>query len=146
MPSTPPGDALHRLLHAYKRALRDAHRSAGIELPISHVRALKGVCHMPACTVQAIAERMHRDKSQITRVVKELRAEGLVAARTDPDDGRARILTPTAAGKRLMSRIEAVERDAGARMMQGLPAASVTEFVRLAEAMATNLDRPEDDA
>lgn len=144
MPVSHPGDALHRLLHAYKRALRDAHRAAGIELPISHVRALKGVAYLPACTVQAIAERMHRDKSQITRVVKELRAAGLAQAAADPHDARARLLTLTDRGRALLARIEDAEHEAGARMARGLPPASLIEFVRLAEAMTANLDRPED--
>lgn len=138
-----PGDALHRLLHAYKRALREAYRSGSIDLPIAHVRTLKGICHGHGCTVQAIAERMHRDKSQITRIVHELRTEGLVQGHADPSDGRARILTPTEQGRRLMQRIQDVERDAGARMMRGLSDSAIVEFVALAETMAANLDPPE---
>lgn len=138
-----PGDTLHRLLHAYKRAMRDAYLAAGIDLPHSHVRVMKAVCHLPQCTAHAIAGRMQRDKAQITRAVQELCAAKLVSRRPDPEDGRRQILTPTAAGRRLRKRITDAERDAGARMVRGLPAASVAEFVRLAEAMAANLDSTE---
>ncbi|NII09880.1 MarR family transcriptional regulator [Oleiagrimonas sp. C23AA] len=143
MSSLHPGDALHRLLHAYKRAMREAYRAEQIALPISHVRALKGICHGRGTTVQAIAERMHRDKSQITRVVKELRAAGLVQSQTDPHDGRARLLTPTPEGRALMQRVTVVERRAGERMMHGLSPQAVAQFLALTEAMAANLDRPE---
>lgn len=146
MPRSAPGDALHRLLHAYKRAMREAYRAAGIDLPGSHVRAMKGVGYLPRCTVQAIAERMQRDKSQIARVVKELRAAGLVRSRTDPDDARSRLLAPTAAGQRLLERVAGAEREAGERMVRGLPTEAVDGFVRLAEAMAANLDTPEESA
>lgn len=139
-----PGDALHRLLHAYKRAMREAYLNGGIELPITHVRVLKGIGHLPACTAQAIAKRMRRDKSQITRIVKELRAAQLVRAQADPEDARSRILAPTGAGVALLERIAEAERDAGARMVEGLPPEAVDEFVRLAGIMATNLDAPKD--
>jgi DNA-binding MarR family transcriptional regulator len=138
-----PGDTLHRLLHAYKRAMREAYLTAGIDLPHSHVRVMKAVCHLPQCSAQAIAERMQRDKSQITRVVQDLCASKLVSRHADPGDGRRQILTPTAAGKRLRKRITDAERAAGAHMVHGLPPASVAEFVRLAEAMAANLHIPE---
>ncbi len=143
MSTTPPGDALHRLLHAYKRAMRDAWRDAGIDLPGSHVRVMKVICHLPQCSAHDIVARMRRDKSQITRIVQDLCAAGLIRRRPDPADRRRQILTPTAKGKRLRERAREAEREAGRRMVHGLPAASVAEFVRLAEAMAANLDPPE---
>lgn len=143
MTTTHPGDALHRLLHTYKRAMRSAYRDAGIMLPTSHVRVMKAICHLPQCTAHAISLRMRRDKSQITRVVQELCQARLVRRKPDPDDARRRILTPTAAGTRLMRRVAEAEREAGTRMVRGLPAASVAEFVRLSEVMAANLDTTE---
>ncbi len=143
MSSTPPGDVLHLLLHAYKRAMRDAWRDTGIDLPGSHVRVMKAICHLPQCSAHDIVERMRRDKSQITRVVQDLCADGYVRRRPDPEDGRRWLLTPTARGRRLRERIREAERDAGKRMVRGLSPASIAEFVRLAEAMAANLDTAE---
>lgn len=143
MTSSHPGDALHRLLHAYKRAMRDACRTAGIDLPPSHARSMKVICHVPECTAHDLTTRLHRDKSQMTRVVQELCNAGLVRQQPDPSDGRRRILLPTRAGRALRGRIADAEREAGARMVRDLPEAAVTEFVRLAEAMAANLDTPE---
>lgn len=143
MTLTPPGDALHRLLHAYKRAMREAYREAGIELASSHVRVMKVICHLPQCSAHDIVTRMRRDKSQVTRIVQDLCTADLIRRRPDPADGRRQILVPTAKGKRLRERTRAAEREAGKRMVHGLPSASVTEFVRLAEAMASNLDSPE---
>lgn len=139
MPSIHPGDALHRLLHAYKHAMRDASRDAGIELPVSHMRMLKVVCHHPRCTAHDVATHWRRDKAQIARVVKELDHAQLIRIQPDPDDGRRRILTPTAAGTRMFQRIADAERAAGARMVHGLAPDAVDRFVELAEAMATNL-------
>jgi DNA-binding MarR family transcriptional regulator len=123
--------------------MREAYRAAGIGLPSSHVRVMKAICHLPQCSAQAIAGRMQRDKSQITRIVNELCTAGLVGRHPDPDDGRRQILTPTPNGKRWRTRVAEAEREAGARMVHGLPKSSVATFVRLAEAMAANLDSPE---
>ncbi len=143
MPTPRPGDALHRLVHAYKRAMREACRDAGIDLPPSHIRAMKAIRHLPQCTAHDIAVRLRRDKSQITRVVQELRAAGLVRQQPDPTDGRRRILVATKAADALYTRIARAEEAAGMRMVRGLPAASVTRFAHLAEAMAANLDPTE---
>ncbi len=143
MTSTHPGEALHRLLHAYKRAMREACRETGIDLPPSHIRTMKAIRHLPQCTAHDIATRLRRDKSQITRVVQELCTAGLVRQQSDPSDGRRRILMATKAADRLYTRIARAEKAAGARMVRGLPADAVTRFVQLAEAMAANLDPTE---
>jgi DNA-binding MarR family transcriptional regulator len=143
MTATHPGDALHRLLHAYKRALREASRADGIDLPPSHIRAMKAICHLPDCTAHELAQHFRRDKAQITRVVHDLCDAGLIRQQADPTDRRRRLLVPTSAGKAMQTRIAAAERQAGMRMVRGLSAASVAEFVRLAQVMADNLDPPE---
>lgn len=135
-----PGDSLHRLLHAYKRALREAYLRGGIELPIAHVRVLKGIGYLPTCTAQAIAKQMQRDKSQITRIVKDLRTAKLARSQADPKDARSRILTPTPDGRALLARIAQAERETAAHMVDNLPPEAVVEFVRLAEIMAANLN------
>lgn len=111
--------------------MREAYLSSGIELPIAHVRVLKCIGYLPACTAQAIAKQMQCDKSQITRIVKNLRTAELVRAQADPEDARSRVLTPTPAGRSLPGCIAEAEREAGARMVDGLPPEAVATSERL---------------
>ena len=41
------GETLHRLVHAYKKQLRADIAAQQIELPVTHIRALKGICRHP---------------------------------------------------------------------------------------------------
>lgn len=142
MPEATTGEMLHRLLHAYKRALRQAYNEAEVPLTVSHMRTLKGVQNISDCTAQAIATRTHRDKAQITRLLKDLIADGLVEKHPHPEDRRSQILHVTEAGTAIINRIRDAEAIAAARMAAGLGTSEMAEFNRLAGIMTDNL-RPE---
>nr|WP_297462218.1 MarR family transcriptional regulator [uncultured Halomonas sp.] len=132
-------ESLHQLLHAYKRALRQAYREADMALTMSHMRTLKGVQRIPDCTAQAIASRTHRDKAQITRLIKDLLDAGLIAKQPHPDDRRSQILRLTVDGEHLVTQLRAVESTAATRMVKGLAPDEIEHFVKLARLMAANL-------
>lgn len=137
------GEALHRLLHAYHRALREGATRAGIDLPVTHIRVLKAIARTPECTGRAVGRRLQRDKGQITRLVKELQAEGLVAKRRHPQDSRSRILSLTERGREMATHLDAAETRAAERMGAGLDPDDVEAFIRLADRMAANLEQPQ---
>ncbi|MBU6955577.1 MarR family winged helix-turn-helix transcriptional regulator [Hahella sp. HN01] len=143
VPETSVGESLHRLLHAYKRAMRQAYQEVNLTLAVSHIRSLKVINHAreknTLCTAQVIAERLQRDKAQITRVVKDLLEEGLIEKRDNPEDRRSQLLHLTQKGVDAYKTIKEVEALAGSRMAQGLNADEIREFVKLANAMAENL-------
>ncbi|AZZ92445.1 MarR family transcriptional regulator [Hahella sp. KA22] len=143
VPETSVGESLHRLLHAYKRAMRQAYQEVNLTLAVSHIRSLKVINHAreknTICTAQVIAERLQRDKAQITRVVKDLLEEGLIEKRDNPEDRRSQLLLLTQKGVDAYKTIKEVEALAGTRMAQGLNADEIREFVKLANAMAENL-------
>jgi DNA-binding MarR family transcriptional regulator len=56
----------------------------------------------PAGRIAAVAERLGRDRTTITAILKPLTQRGLVAVTADPDDSRGRTLTLTPAGKDLL--------------------------------------------
>ncbi|AVZ39249.1 MULTISPECIES: MarR family winged helix-turn-helix transcriptional regulator [unclassified Dietzia] len=55
--------------------------------------------------VTALAERVHTDISVVSRQVRHLEALGLVAKVPDPDDGRASVVTLSAEGRELVTRV-----------------------------------------
>ncbi|ERJ20049.1 transcriptional regulator [Salinisphaera shabanensis T35B1] len=140
---TPIGETLHRLLHAYKRAMRDGYTTAGIELTGAQIRMIKGIASDPDASAQAIAKRTRQDKGHIARLIKDLEGEDLITRRPHPSDSRYRQLKLTAAGHALATRIAEVEAEAGARMARHLPDPDIERFVELAEAMIANLESSE---
>ena len=137
---TPIGETLHRLLHAYKRAMRDGYTTAGIELTVAQIRMIKGIARDPDASAQDIATRTRQDKGHIARLIKDLEGENLVMRRTHPSDSRYRQLQLTTAGRALAERIAEVEAEAGARMAGQLPANDIERFIDIAEAMIAHLE------
>lgn len=140
MPINSLSDALQKVTHAYRSAMTLAIREAEVPLPVTHVRVLKAVSYMPDCTANAIAQRMRRDKAQITRVLNELLASGLINKRGNPADRRSQLLEPSIAGTAMMQRIKQLEQQTLARMTRDLNPDEVELFICLARRMTDNLD------
>lgn len=131
-------DALHRLMHAYKKQIRDGIEEQRISIPVTQIRALKGICRRPDITAQQIAQRMRQDKAQITRAINGLIGSGLIEKADNPNDGRSHFLKPTRAGIRLLSKIERLEEQASARMTRNLSDKELKTFIRIAGVMTEN--------
>jgi DNA-binding MarR family transcriptional regulator len=139
MPESTIGETLHTLLHAYKRALRQAYHQAEIPLAISHIRTLKGINAIANCTPLALSSRTKRDKGQVTRLIKDLLADQLIEKHPHPGDKRSNILHLTPAGHQMITRIKEIEEIAASRMAIGLTPDEIADFNRLANIMSANL-------
>lgn len=133
------GEALHQLMHAYKRALRRAYRDDDLELSVSHIRALKAIRTLSPCTAQQISQRTQRDKAQTTRLLKDLLAADVIARSPHPDDRRSQILSLTPTGSELLARVDASERQVHTELAQRLNDDDLNAFIRLSRLMIDNL-------
>lgn len=140
MPSLSLSETLHTLVHAYKKQLRSDIAAQEINLPVTHIRALKGICRNPESTAQSIALRMQRDKAQITRVLNELQQSGLITKVDNPKDGRSQLLRPTAEGEKIMRQVNISERKTVAHMTQALSLDEVDTFIQLANRISKSVD------
>ncbi|EMI42903.1 MarR family winged helix-turn-helix transcriptional regulator [Rhodopirellula sp. SWK7] len=138
MPEPSLSDALHRLMHAYKRQLRAGIQEHRIALPITQIRVLKCIGRFPESTARSIAQRMNQDKAQITRVLNELKESTLIEATENPDDRRSQFLTATKSGRRMLAKIDQLEEQAAAKMTRDLSAKQIQTFIRIAALMTQN--------
>ena len=132
--------ALQQVAHAYRGHMAQTIREADLPLPGTHVRALKAVCYMEGCTAQRIAQRMRRDKAQITSVLNDLLESGLILKACNPADKRSQLLHATPSGEAMMLRIQALEQQTLARMTRDLTQEEVEHFIRIAWHMTQNLE------
>ncbi|MCH1930427.1 MarR family transcriptional regulator [Shewanella sp. A25] len=139
MSSQSLGETLHRLVHAYKKQMRTDIAALQIELPVTHIRALKGICRNPEATAQSIAQKMQRDKAQITRVLNDLLKAGLILKVDNPKDGRSQLLRPTASGEELMTQILAAEQSTVAHMTKELSRDEIESFIRIANQISDSV-------
>ena len=61
--------------------------------------------------MEAVASLLGMDRTTLTAVLKALQRRGLVKVTADPADGRARLMTLTAKGRRLLARAVPVWRN-----------------------------------
>ncbi|MCG8917926.1 MarR family transcriptional regulator [Actinokineospora sp. PR83] len=66
----------------------------------SNYALLATLVHTGPLRASALAEAIHSDPSTVSRQVGALVGQGLLERQTDPDDGRACVLVPTAEGVR----------------------------------------------
>ncbi|MBU1296660.1 MAG: MarR family winged helix-turn-helix transcriptional regulator [Gammaproteobacteria bacterium] len=135
------GESLHKLMHHYRHQLREAALKSGISIPVSHIRSLKCINKIEKCSAKDIADRLSLDKSQITRVLKELVQSGYVEKIRSPDNHRSQLLSLTMDGAELLTKITMLERTATENMTQNLTEQQIEDFTRISEIMVSNLDQ-----
>lgn len=62
-------------------------------------RALIVIANRGPLTASGLVDRMLADKSQVSRLVRELREHGLIERSPDPHDGRSSLLSATTLGR-----------------------------------------------
>ncbi|WP_417544435.1 MarR family winged helix-turn-helix transcriptional regulator [Marinobacter sp.] len=141
MPDRSLSEAVHRLMHAYTHLLREGIRKQQIELPVTHIRVLKGICRNRKATAQSIAKRMQRDKAQITRALNDLIEARLIVKADNPLDRRSQLLKPTLKGRKVMAQIDAVEEWAVEQLTAKLGSDELTLFLRISQTMADSAEQ-----
>lgn len=99
---------LHRVLLELKRAyqFRDRDCICCYDISVTQCWALEALIRRSGLTLNELAGELYLEKSTASRVVSALERKGYVQRARHPEDGRAVLLSATAAGKRLYSRIE----------------------------------------
>ncbi|NUM47338.1 MAG: MarR family transcriptional regulator [Anaerolineales bacterium] len=75
----------------------------GYNLSVPRFYLLKHIAENPGITLTQLSTRMLTDKSNITRLIKGIEAEGLVEKQQHETDGRALSLYITPVGQRILS-------------------------------------------
>ncbi|MGH8776347.1 MAG: MarR family winged helix-turn-helix transcriptional regulator [Jiangellaceae bacterium] len=103
-----PEDELHVAFIRLFRRLKRMTATGGLD------PALVGVLHEVTCSapirVSVLAETLRLDQSTVSRHVRSLEQLGLVERSGDPDDRRAALLSPTAAGRDQLTAIHSQRR------------------------------------
>ena len=95
------GLRLQRAARVVARRLDEALRP--LNLTNGQFELLALLRQTPAQGIASVAERLGRDRTTITAILKPLKQRGLVAVTVNPDDSRGRRLTLTRAGSDLLA-------------------------------------------
>src|SRR4029450_2927489 len=94
-----------RLRWAVTRLARRLRQEAGADLGPSQTAALATVERHGPLSPSELAEIERIRRPPVTRIVRHLEQAGLIERVTDPQDGRASILSVTAEGRALLRRL-----------------------------------------
>jgi MarR family transcriptional regulator, 2-MHQ and catechol-resistance regulon repressor len=96
-------EALSELVRVYQ--FRDRDRICCHDISVTQCYALEALLRRGPSGLNELAAELYLDKSTASRVIAALERKRYVSRASHPDDGRAIVLTVTAAGKRLCDRI-----------------------------------------
>lgn len=100
-------DGVHRLrtqvAALHQRIRREAPTVDGLPRPALTV--LAAAVRRSGLTPRDVAEELHMTSSNVAASLRELESAGFVERGRDPDDGRRVLLTPTAAGRRVVAEL-----------------------------------------
>lgn len=105
----------------------------------AHHRALHFVARRPGLTIQALIDILRVTKQSLNRVLRQLIADGMVENRVGQSDRRQRLLTLTAAGAALETRLAEAQR---ARMRAAFSAAGPEAVAGFRLVLQSMIDPP----
>jgi DNA-binding MarR family transcriptional regulator len=126
-------------LHKQQATLGQKMSRSGVDR--STIVLLKAmVMHGPSRSSE-LAAAVHSDPSTVSRQIAALVRDGLVERRADPEDGRASVLAPTAAGVELLEEQRRRLGLALARVVKPWDPDEVTHFLELLERFVVDHER-----
>jgi DNA-binding MarR family transcriptional regulator len=108
-------------------------------MPFSRWRALKRLVDAPL-TLRELAELMNTDAPATTVAVNDLEQRGLVERRPHPENARAKLVSITAAGKRVMDSTRSIA-DHAPSVLSELPAADLAELSRILKTLGPDTEK-----
>jgi DNA-binding MarR family transcriptional regulator len=122
-------DALSELVRVYQ--FRDRDRICCHDISVTQCYALEALVRRGPCGLNELAAELYLDKSTASRVVGTLERKGYLRRASHPDDGRAVVLSITAAGRRLCDRIRTDLVAEAKHLLQDIEPAVRQETARL---------------
>ena len=91
---------------------------------LTEARVLYELGQVPETTAARLAGLLDLDAGHLSRVLASLEDERLVARRRSPDDGRSRLLSLTAKGRKVFAELDRRSSEQASRLLERLPGAA----------------------
>lgn len=132
-------ETIYSLMYVFKVRLRHVIREHTKDINGMHVRTLRLIEQQQPCTALDVSVGLNRDKGQITRLIKELIANGWIIKTPNPHDKRSQLLALTDQGESLMTLIAQEEKLIIKTMTNGLSEDQLNTFKQTANQLINNL-------
>jgi MarR family transcriptional regulator, temperature-dependent positive regulator of motility len=126
------GHLIRRLQQQSTQVFQARMQAAGFDLTSVQFAALDAIAQQPAIDQATLAATISFDRATIGGVIDRLESKGFVRRDISEQDRRARLLTLTPEGKRLLTTCRPVVEDLQAEILGPLSARERSAFVALA--------------
>jgi DNA-binding MarR family transcriptional regulator len=99
----PIGQILVRLLHQLRAEVFREGASRGSNLRFPHLQVIANLVGVEGIRLTDLANRAALSMAACSELVNELESLGYIERTADPTDGRAKLIVPTALGRRMLS-------------------------------------------
>lgn len=113
----------------------------GVELTPEQFFLLFRVCAQPSQSQTELADSVLADYANITRMVDSLAERGYVERSPDPDDRRRHLISPTRAGRRVLTRIQRALPAERRALFGGLGEDDFEAFIRVLDSIGNSAAR-----
>ncbi len=132
-------ELMHSAVHVYRSLQHHMLRAAGHSITQMDSRVLRYFERHPGATLSDLAHYSGRDKAQLTRLIKGLRDQDLLASAADASDRRTVRLSLTAKGAALQRCLQQESVRLGEQAMAGLSGAQRRQLADLLRQVNRNL-------
>ena len=127
------------LMGRFRRVISDqANRVSPGMLPGAY-KVFTTVVRHGTVSQSALGELLLADKGQISRTVRDLEQQGLIARTPDPDDGRSSILSPTASGLERLAAAREPHEHSLLTALEDWPLSDIENLTRLLHALTAGV-------
>ncbi|MDQ7988538.1 MAG: MarR family winged helix-turn-helix transcriptional regulator [Candidatus Dactylopiibacterium sp.] len=132
-------EAMHALMHLHRARVARSLRESGQALTHMEAKVLAFFARHPGATQSVLVSASGRDKAQLARLVRDLKAKGLLEVRANAADGRSQCLHLTAAGQACHDDLEGLWQEASQQGAQGLSGEERAQLLALLARVRANL-------
>jgi len=132
---------LFELLFVMQDRMKAVVKNSDAGLSPLQIRALRTLVERGEMTQSELGEALGRDKSQITRLVTDLKAKRLVAKKPNAADGRSFMIAPEDGVRQTVQSFALAEKALVSHMLTGAEPRDIEAFDRVLVSMKNNLDR-----
>jgi DNA-binding MarR family transcriptional regulator len=132
------GYLLHNAANLLKREFERTARPYGLTL--LQWRVLGALSLDDGQTQTTLASRLEASPMSISDVLERLQGSGLLTREVDPSDSRAKLVSITEEGQRLVTEMRAIAADVYERAAQGIGERDREAMVRALTRMVSNLE------
>lgn len=133
--------AVHAVMEAQKQIYRALHQTQepawlNLDLSMAQLKALMVLATQPAMNVSSLADTLQIGKPATSILVDRLVQLGYVERTEDAEDRRRTLVSPSAAGQELVTRLREGPQDRFMRWLQQMTTEDLDALVRSLDALA----------